>query len=313
MIKGVERIIDNAVKAIKSDGFCFIGITGEKGHGKSTLGWLLLVEILKRIGYDVDFKHKDVLLSHLIFTIDDFFSIKNREKVIKWTDGRVCCALWDDFGLHTSSYAFIKGEGDKVSDFIEMFEVVRENIAVLIVTAATFDLVPPKIRNSPNIMIDCYKKSEAKIYGKKRLLWFELLWKAIGKIKFDRLPIEFYNEYRSIKAKAIEVKRMMRVVKLEEKAESLAKKLTKEDWQNDTLLITYGIKDMFGNYTPFGLLVRKYYENNKGNGRFARARVPISQNEFENLVRMHGIAASNAKIRRLYKKLVEIGFIKDPG
>lgn len=308
MIKGADKIIEESVKAIKNDGFYFVGITGEKGNGKSTLAWHLVREIIKQVGHDLDFiKDKDVLLSHVIFTIDDFFNIKNRDKVIKWDDGRVCVALWDDFGLHTSSYAFIKGEGDKVADFVEMFEVVRENIAVLIVTAATFDLVPPKIRNSPNIIIDCYKRGEAKIYGKKRLLWVELLWKQLKKeITFDKIPKEFYNEYRKIKAKAIEVKKMMRVVKLEDKAQKLAERLTEQDWQNESLLIAYGIKDMFGNFTPFGELVKKYYKGVVISSRSRSPKRKITYKEFIKLYRSFGLRGTDERLNKFYNKLMEI-------
>ncbi|AGK60957.1 hypothetical protein Asulf_00953 [Archaeoglobus sulfaticallidus PM70-1] len=310
MIRGGNEIISKSVEAIKNDGFYFIGITGEKGNGKSTLGWWLEKEILSKVGYELDFvKDMDKLLNHLIFTIDDFFSIKKRDTV-KWDDGRVCVAIWDDFGLHTSSYAFLRGEGDKVSDFVEMFEVVRENIAVLIVTAATFDLIPPKIRNSPNIVLDVYRRGRAKVYNKKRLLWFELVWKAFkSEITFDDVPKQFYNEYRKIKAKAIDAKRMMRVIKLEEKAEKLASKLTKSDWENTELLIAYGICDIFGNITNFGELVKKYY--NGGNGRSGSDVLKMSFRKFVEEYRQCGLKGDNNKLLRFYNRLKEVGYVEE--
>ncbi len=39
--------------------------------------------------------------------------------------------------------------------------------------------------------------------------------------------------------------------------------------------------------------------------------MPISQNKFVELCRLCGIKASNAKLRKLYKELVKLGFVRD--
>lgn len=241
----------------------FIGVTGDKGKGKTVLSFSLWHEIMKEFGHEFDFiKDCDLILNHVIFTIDDYYGLEKRDVVKFECKGveKVCCAVWDDFGLHTSSYEFLRGEGDKIGDFVEQFEVVREKTGILIANGATWDLIPPKIRNSPNVMIDVYERGKAKIYEKKKILWLELVWKSLKDIEFSNIPDEFYKKYRRMKDKAIKVKRYMRLIKLEEKAKGLAEKLKPEDWENEPYLIALGVKDMFGNYTLFGELVKRFWE-----------------------------------------------------
>jgi len=263
MIKGLEKQIKKWVKTAENDGFVFIGVTGDKGNGKSVFSFLLWYELMKQFGYEFDFLNDcDLILNHLIFTIDDYYGLERRDVIKFECKGieKVCCAVWDDFGLHTSSYGFLKGEGAKIGDFVEQFEVVREKTGILIANGATWDLIPPKIRNSPNVIWDVYERGKAKIYEKIKILWLELTWKKRKDMEFEDLPVEFYKKYRNIKDKAIRVKRYMRLVKLEEKAEKLSEKLTPEDWEKEELLIAYGIKDMFGNLTELGELVKRFWE-----------------------------------------------------
>jgi len=293
-VVGAEEIIKKATDAITNDGFLLIAITGDRGFGKSTLSFHLLREILQTYtGQEIPFDSK--LLNHVIFTIDDFFNVDCRD-IIKSGD-RAACLLWDDFALHTSSYMFSTAERNKISYFVELFEVVRENCACLIVNAATFDLVPPKIRNAPHFIIDCIKRGEALLYKKKRILWLEVRWKSINKIKFGSIPSDFYNEYRKLKHKAIKVKKMMYMLKLEEKAKKLAENLTMEELRNEELLMAYGLVDLQGNKTLLGKLVEKHISTKYPKN--------MSVREFLRLVRTLGIKGSNEKLIELYHAIYD--------
>jgi hypothetical protein len=171
--------------------------------------------------------------------------------------------LWDDFGLHTSNYAFLRGEGDRVGEFIEFFEVAREEVAVLIVTAATPEMLSPKLREAPQVYIEMVKRGIGKIYVKedvneKRKLFDKFLsWKYT--IHSSKVPDWAYQEYRKQKRKAARIKKRMMELKREKYAAYLAEKLTPDEWQNEEILTARGILDMSGNVTRFGEMVIKIY------------------------------------------------------
>lgn len=243
--------------AIEKDGFLFIGILGEKGLGKSVLGLNLVYEILK---------DWEKVLRHTIFTITDFNTLPFRKDLIRHDDGRVKVLLWDDFALHTSSYGFAKrGERDLLIDFIEHFEVVREEVAVLIVTAATWDMIPPKLRTAAHVFINMKKRGVGEVWVKQRSwLFLRKDYKKVGEIESKPIPIEIYKKYREMKKRAKRVKEKMTVIKQIEKAKALAKELTDEEWADEELLMAYGIIDTHGNLTEFGKLVKKFYNEYYG-------------------------------------------------
>ncbi len=240
--------------AIENDGFLFIGILGDKGLGKTVLGMNLTYDILK---------DWEAVLRHIIFTITDYGNISTRHDLIRHEDGRVKVLLWDDFALHTSSYGFTKkGERDQLIDFIEDFEVVREEVAVLIVTAATWEMIPPKLRDTAHVFIQMKKRGVGEVWVKQRgWLFLRREYKKIGEIESHKIPDEIYTKYREMKRKAKRVKEKMAIIKQKERAEKLAFDLTPEEWEDRELLTAYGILDMHGNLTEFGKLVKKYMEH----------------------------------------------------
>jgi len=241
--------------AIEHDGFLFIGILGDKGKGKSVTGLNLLYQVLG---------DWEKVLRHTIFTIQDFQNLDHRSDLERHEDGRVKIVLWDDFALHTSSYGFWRADRENLTNFIEEFEIVREFVAVLVVTCATWDMIPPKLREQAHIFIQMTKKGKGEIWKKTRgWLFLRKDYKKIGEIETERIPEEIYNRYRQLKHKAVKVKRKMDVLRKEERAKQLAEELSDEDWEDDELLIALGIKDLHGNLTSFGELVMKYCKRNE--------------------------------------------------
>ncbi len=250
-----DKLFKYIQSAIEHDGFLFIGILGDKGRGKSVTGLNLLYQVLG---------DWEKVLKHTIFTIQDFQNIPYRSDLERYIDGRVKIVLWDDFALHTSSYGFWKADRENLTNFIEEFEIVREYVAVLVVTCATWDMIPPKLREQAHIFIQMTKKGKGEIWKKTRgWLFLRKDYKKIGEIQTEKIPNEIYNRYRQLKHKAVNVKRKMDILRREEKAKELAEKLTEEEWEDEELLIALGIKDVHGNLTEFGELVVKYYNKNR--------------------------------------------------
>ncbi|AKG92399.1 TPA_asm: hypothetical protein GahPV1_gp25 [Geoglobus ahangari pleomorphic virus 1] len=249
----MNKLMNAINSAIENDGFLFIGILGDKGLGKTVLGMNITYDILR------DWR---AVLRHMVFTITDFSNLSGRSDLIRHTDGRIKAVLWDDFALHTSSYGFTKkGEREQLIDFIEDFEVVREEVAVLIVTAATWEMIPPKLRDAAHIFIQMTKRGKGEVWAKQRgWLFLRKDYKKIGEIESQKIPDEIYNEYREMKRKAKRVKEKMTVIKQKERAKNLANELSPEEWEDVDLLTAYGILDMHGNLTEFGKLVKKYAE-----------------------------------------------------
>ncbi len=289
--------------AIERDGFLFIGILGDRGLGKSVTGLNLTYSVLNEW---------DKALRHTIFTINDFSNLPYRNDLVRHEDGRVKVILWDDFALHTSSYGFSKrGERDLLIDFIEDFEVVREEVAVLIVTAATWEMIPPKLRDAAHIFIQMTKRGKGEIWAKQRgWLFLRKDYRKIGEIETAKIPDDVYNTYREMKRKAKRVKEKMSLLKQKEKAEKMAEELTEEDWQDEDLLVALGIKDMHGNFTEFGSMVYRVWEERVAkNGANALILADlfteaVSQRRFEAILRSCGVKGNKDNLRLAYKELV---------
>jgi len=250
-----DKLFKYIQSAIEHDGFLFIGILGDKGKGKSVTGLNLLYQVLG---------DWEKVLKHTIFTIQDFQNLDHRDDLERYVDGRVKIVLWDDFALHTSSYGFWKADRENLTNFIEEFEIVREYVAVLVVTCATWDMIPPKLREQAHIFIQMTKKGKGEIWKKTRgWLFLRKDYKKIGEITTEKIPDDIYNRYRQLKHKAVRVKRKMDLLRREEKAKELAEQLTEDDLQDEEFLIALGIKDLHGNLTSFGELVMKYYNKNR--------------------------------------------------
>ena len=298
-----NRLMRAINSAIENDGFLFIGILGDKGLGKTVAGMNISYDILG--GWDF-------VLRHTIFTINDFGNLPYRKDLVRHSDGRIKAVLWDDFALHTSSYGFSKrGERDLLIDFIEDFEVVREEVAVLIVTAATWEMIPPKLRDAAHVFIQMTKRGRGEIWAKQRgWLFLRKDYRKIGEIETAKIPDEVYNAYREMKRKAKRVKEKMSLLKQKEKAEKLVEELTEEDWEDDELLVALGIKDMHGNFTEFGKLVYKLWEdevNKNGANNFILADLftgAVSQRRFEAILRSCGVKGNKDNLRLAYKELV---------
>ncbi|ADB58832.1 hypothetical protein [Archaeoglobus profundus] len=297
-----DKLFKYIQNAIEKDGFLFIGILGNKGFGKSVLGLNLVSNVLG------DWKK---VLKHTIFTIQDFQNIDYRDDLERYEDGRVKIILWDDFALHASSYGFWKADRENLTNFIEEFEIVREYVAVLVVTCATWEMIPPKLREQAHIMIQMTKRGQGEIWKKTRgWLFLKKEYKKIGEISTEKIPDEIYNRYRQLKHKAVRVKRKIDLLRREEKAKELAERLTEKEWEDEELLIALGIKDVHGNLTEFGELVVKYY-NGKENGRCGCAVVKLTFREFANILRSCGIRGDDKKFLRAYNEFKKRGYVKE--
>ncbi len=296
-----DKLVRLMNSAIENDGFLFIGILGDKGLGKTVLTLNLAYEILR------DWNQT---LKHVIFTINDFNNIPYRSDLERHTDGRVKVIAWDDFALHTSSYGFTKrGERDQLIDFVENFEVVREDVAVLIVNCATWEMIPPKLRDNAHVFIQMTKRGKGEIWVKSRgWLFIRKDYKKIGEIQCEKIPDEFYNRYREMKRKAKLIKEKMALIRQKEKAKALAEELTEEELNDPELLAAYGVYDLHGNLTEFGRLVMRYIHERKQIERelFNLAKIfrkVIPQREFERLGLDCGLQRD--KLRVLYKLVVQ--------
>jgi len=252
----MEELLKRMREAVENDGWLFILICGERGNGKSTLALKLLKKLFDY--YNVgDWRN---VLSHTIFTIHDFDNMIEKSN-IRYED-RLIGLVWDDFALHTSVYQFWDPLRQRVlTEFIENFEAVREDVAVLITTAATPDMLPPKLRNAPHISLDVFKRGAARFFTKKRVLWFYIKWTGKDIIEFDPLPQEVYSTYREMKRRAVEGKRKARHLLVKN---SLAEKVAAVvDLEDEYMLYGLGLKDIHGNWTPLGRKVLKIIEKNK--------------------------------------------------
>jgi len=264
--RGSDEIQKWILKCVKKDGFGLILIFGDKGRGKSTLGLNIVYNTLKKLYPDYDDNVLwDQTVKHTLFTIEDFDNAPNRKDIWKWEDGRIPILLWDDFAMHTSSYGFLRGEGGKIGEFLEDFEAVREDIAVIVITCATPEMIPPKMREAPQVYIKMTERGTGKIYVKeddkegKTLFDKILVWKYT--ITSSKVPDEFYQKYRELKKKAHEIKKKQRLMRKKEKAEELAEKIKEWEWKDKLILSSYGIIDTFDNVTGFGeLVIRAYVE-----------------------------------------------------
>lgn len=296
-----EKLLSLMRKAIENDGFLFIGILGDKGLGKSVLTLNLAYEILE------DWQKT---LKHMIYTISDYNNIPYRSDLERHVDGRVKVIAWDDFALHTSSYGFTKrGEREALIDFVENFEVVREDVAVLIVNCATWEMIPPKLRDNAHVFIQMTKRGKGEIWVKSRgWLFLRRDYKKIGEIECEKIPDDVYRQYREMKRKAKAVKEKMALIRQKEKAKTLAEELTEEELNDPELLAAYGIYDLHGNLTEFGRLVMRYVYERKQIERelFNLAKIfrkTIPQREFERLGLDCGLQCD--KLRILYKLVVQ--------
>jgi hypothetical protein len=296
-----DKLMNLIKSAIEKDGFLFIGILGDKGFGKSVLTLNLVYEVLG------DWQE---VLKHVIFTINDFNNIPYRSDLTRYVDGRVKVVAWDDFGLHTSSYGFTKrGERDQLIDFVENFEVVREDVAVLIVNCATWDLIPPKLRDNAHVFIQMTKRGKGEIWVKTRgWLFLRKDYKKIGEIESLKIPDGVYSQYRAMKRRAKAIKEKMALIRQKEKAKQLAEELTDEELRDMELLSAYGIYDLHDNLTEFGKLVMRYIHERKQIERelFNLAKIfrkAIPQREFERLGLDCGLQRD--KLRVLYKLVVQ--------
>ncbi len=257
---GWRVLRDKIDDAINNDGFLFVLIIGERGKGKSTLA----LDILANIYDDAELVKKAI-----IFTMDDYDSLiqNTRYKGLRAGDGRIRAVMWDDMGLHFSTYKwFTPHERLRLTEFIENFQTVREDIAVLIGTVVEAEMLPPKIRGTVNMMIDCVRRGKAKLFGYKRYLWFKT-WKVIGNIEWSRTEPQLYMEYKKMKRRAHRAKEKARLISRTKLARVYAELLSSLSDIDFELLYGLGIVDKDGNLTPFGEYVLR------------KAQIPIEEIE----------------------------------
>ena len=252
---GLNYLLQKTLEAETRDGFVFIMIIGERGKGKSSLALNLAARLVG----------EENVIDALVFTIDDFDSKVSEppEKLVA-EDGRLKLLLWDDIGLHFSTYTwFTPHMRQRMQEFIENFQTVREDVAILIGTAVEVEILPPKLRSAANIMIDAQRRGKAKVFGYSRYLWFRK-WKVVGEIEWGPSPPELYKQYREMKRRAHRAKQRSRLLARTKLAKAYLDVL-RAMMQNGGLdletLYGLGIIDIRGRLTDFGKYIISRDEN----------------------------------------------------
>lgn len=243
---GWEKLWRRIQAAIEEDGFLFVLVIGERGKGKSSLA----LNIGLRVYGDPGLVEKA-----LAFTVSDIDMIVEREKGLRAPDGRVKMIIWDDIGIHFSTYRwFMPHERHRMTSFIENFQAIREDVAVIIGTVVEPEMLPPKLRVAANAMVDLERRGYAKLMGYKRIMWMRT-WRTVGDIVWGPAPEDLYARYRRLKRLAHQARRRSRTLGLAKLAKLYAKILVAlEDYDFETLY-GFGIVDKSGRVTPFGKLV----------------------------------------------------------
>jgi len=245
---GWRALREKMLDAINNDGFLFVLIIGERGRGKSSLGLNILYHL---------YGDAELVRRATIFTMDDYDSLvqNTRCRGLRAEDGRVKAVLWDDMGLHFSTYKwFMPHERQRLMEFVENFQSVREDVAVIIGTVVEAEMLPPKIRGTANAMIDCVKRGRAKLFTYSRYLWLKK-WKAVGVIEWSKTEPQLYLAYKQMKRRAHRAKEKARIVSRTKLAKIYAELLRSLSDIDAELLYGLGIIDKDGNLTPFGQYV----------------------------------------------------------
>ena len=112
-------------EAVNEDGFLFILIIGERGKGKSTLALNILIHV---------YRDPSLVEKAIVFTTDDYDSLTQSSsyKLLRAEDGRIKAIMWDDIGLHFSTYQwFTPHARQRMIEFIENFQTVREDLSLI--------------------------------------------------------------------------------------------------------------------------------------------------------------------------------------
>ena len=231
-------------EAIEDDGFVFILIIGERGRGKSSLAINMIYHI---------YGSAEAVRKSIVYTMDDYDTLvyDRPHELLAW-DGRIKAVLWDDMGLHFSAYQwFMPHQRQRLMEFMENFQSVREDIAVIIGTVVEAEMLPPKMRGTVNYMVDATRKGRAKLFGYKRYLWFKT-WKVIGELEWTKTEPELYEYYKGMKRRAHRAKNKARIVSRTKLAKVYADLLKNISGIDEELLYGLGIIDKDNNPTPFG-------------------------------------------------------------
>jgi hypothetical protein len=246
---GLRYLLDKMAEAETRDGFVFVLIVGGRGKGKSRLALNLAARVVG----------EENVLDALVFTIDDFDSKVNEPpKGLVAEDGRLRLLLWDDIGLHFSTYTwFTPHMRQRMQEFIENFQTVREDVAILIGTAVEVEILPPKLRSAANIIIDAQRRGRAKVFGYTRYLWFRK-WKVVGEIEWGPAEPSLYEKYREMKRRAHRAKQRSRLLartKLARAYLDVIHALMQNGGLDMETLYGLGIIDIRGRLTDFGKYV----------------------------------------------------------
>lgn len=235
--------------AIENDGFLFIIIAGERGKGKSSLA----LNIAQHV-----YGSRDLVLKSLVFTLDDYEYVVEKREELKASDGRTKLVLWDDIGVHFSTFKwFTPLQRQKMIDFLEGFQSVREDVAVLLATVVEIEMLPPKMRAASNLVIDCVRRGRAKVFTYSRYMWFRK-WKVIGEVEWGPAEPSLYNEYREMKRRAHRARRKARIIShsklVKAYAEVVASLYANGELDFETMY-GMGLVTKDGDLTSFGYLV----------------------------------------------------------
>ncbi len=244
-----QRLFKHIVKrmrdAVERDGFELIIIEGPRGYGKSVLALWLAAAIYGDWGKVFDYT---------VFTLSDYdFVITNK----KPSGQRIPLIIWDDFAVHMSSYSYWDSIMIKrLKEWVEEFQAVREDLAVLIITVATVTLLPKPIRHDATFYLYAKERFHFQVFRFKRF-WDELKMKllSMNELVTAPLPREVYEYYDMLKNRALEAKKAARLAAVDRKLmERIAAKLTERDVRyllelykhgamklNDTAMKLYGV------------------------------------------------------------------------
>lgn len=237
--------------AINEDGFLFVIIAGERGKGKSTLALNIAMHV---------YNNPELVEKSLAFTLDDYEYIVDKAGELRARDGRTKLIVWDDIGVHFSTYKwFSPHQRQKMIDFLENFQSVREEVAVLIGTVVEIEMLPPKLRTAANMIVDCQRRGQGKLFRYTRYLWLRK-WKAVGTIEWGKTEESLYKRYRELKRLAHRARRKAKLVTFSKLAKIYAevvKTLAEQGEVDLELLYGLGIVNKDGELTEFGYLVLK--------------------------------------------------------
>ena len=180
-------------------------IYGKQGAGKSVYAIKVAYDALKRIGWNVK-STREVYRRYMVFSAYQVLAKVKRAKNSEGRPSRLPVLIWDDAGVHGSSYLFFTDPylAKAISD---SFKVIRTRVAsVLFTTPSPRDILKP-LRSYDTYIVYVHELddvwSRAHIYQLRLLPSGEIrVWKLGWEDFKRRLPT--YDDYLKIRDKYVD-------------------------------------------------------------------------------------------------------------